>query len=146
VDFPSQYLASHRVIVSSLPGSPPQGFEEANALVWSSYPLDAKLINSLPNLKFLQRIGLTRAKGDAVPALAKGIPVSVLPFGVSDRVALHTLSLCLAVLRKIVEGHHAVHEGLNPEGLPATEQVGPTPTVNWMRWPDVDTLNDKVVG
>ena len=60
--------------------------------------------------------------------------------------ALHTLSLTLAVLRRVVDGHHAVHEGLNPEGLPETEQVGPTPTVNWVRWPDVDTLNDKTVG
>ncbi len=72
--------------------------------------------------------------------------MSVLPYGVSDRVALHTLSLTLAVLRRVVDGHQAVHEGLNPEGLPETEQVGPTPTVNWVRWPDVDTLNDKTVG
>jgi phosphoglycerate dehydrogenase-like enzyme len=145
-EFPGRYLAGHEAIVAAEPGRLPDGYEKAEAVVWSSYPVDAALIAKMPGLRFMQRIGLTRAKGDASPALKAGIPVSVLPFGVSDRVALHTLALTLAVLRRIVDGHKAVHEGLNPEGLPETEQVGPTPTVNWVRWPDVDTLNDKTVG
>lgn len=145
-DFPSRYLADHEVIAASEPGQLPSGAENAEAVVWSSYPVESDFIRSLPRLRFMQRIGLTRAKGDAGAALAAGIPVSVIPFGVPDRVALHTLALTLAVLRRIVDGHQAVHEGLNPEGLPETEQVGPTPTVNWVRWPDVETLNDKTVG
>jgi phosphoglycerate dehydrogenase-like enzyme len=145
-DFPAQYLPQHRVLVSPERGVAPSGYEQADAVVWSNYPVDGQMIASMPNLRFMQRIGLTRAKGDAVPALTRGIPVSVLPYGVSDRVALHTLTLTLDVLRKVVQGHAAVHSGLNPEGIPPTEQVGPTPTVNWVRWPDVDTLNDKTVG
>ena len=145
-EFPSQYLAGHEAIVAPEAGKLPEGYEKAEAAVWSNYPVDAALIGSMPKLRYMQRIGLTRAKGDATAALTAGVPVSVLPFGVSDRVALHTLSLTLAVLRRVVDGHHAVHEGLNPEGLPETEQVDPTPTVNWVRWPDVDTLNDKTVG
>jgi phosphoglycerate dehydrogenase-like enzyme len=145
-EFPGRYLAGHEAVVATEPGRLPDGAEGAEAVVWSSYPVDAALIESLPRLRLMQRIGLTRAKGDATAALKAGIPVSVLPFGVSDRVALHTLALTLAVLRRIVDGHRAVHEGLNPEGLPETEQVGPTPTVNWVRWPDVETLNDKTVG
>jgi phosphoglycerate dehydrogenase-like enzyme len=145
-EFPAKYLAGHEALVASEAGKLPDGVESVEAVVWSNYPVDAALIASMPKLRLMQRIGLTRAKGDATAALAAGIPVSVLPFGVSDRVALHTLSLTLAVLRRIVDGHRAVHEGLNPEGLPETEQVGPTPTVNWVRWPDVDTLNDKTVG
>jgi glyoxylate reductase len=145
-EFPSRYLHGHEVIVATEVGEPPAGYPDAEAVVWSNYPVDAELIQAIPKLRLMQRIGLTRAKGDASTALTHGIPVSVLPFGVSDRVALHTLSLTLAVLRRIVDGHKAVHEGLNPEGLPETEQIGPTPTVNWVRWPDVDTLNDKTVG
>lgn len=146
VDFPARYLPEHDVIVTEEKGKAPAGVEDAEALVWSAYPVDGALIASLPRLRFMQRIGLTRAKGDASAALANNIPVSVLPFGVSDRVALHTLALTLDVLRKIVQGHRAVHEGLNPDGLEELEQVGPTQTVNWVRWPDVDTLNDKIVG
>jgi phosphoglycerate dehydrogenase-like enzyme len=145
-EFPATYLKGHEAVVATEAGQLPAGYEDAEVAVWSRYPVDAALIGSMPKLRLLQRIGLTRAAGDASAALAKGIPVSVLPFGVSDRVALHTLSLTLAVLRRIVDGHKAVHEGLNPEGLPETEQVGPTPTVNWVRWPDVETLNDKTVG
>ncbi len=145
-DFPKQYLGGHEVSVASEPGKAPSGVESAEALVWSNYPVDRAFIESLPKLRFMQRIGLTRAKGDPRAALSKGVPVSVLPYGVSDRVALHTLTLTLAVLRRLVEGHRAVHEGLNPEGLAPLEQVGATPTVNWVRWPDVETLNDKTVG
>jgi phosphoglycerate dehydrogenase-like enzyme len=145
-DFPARYLAGHSTVVAQEAGKLPDGIEDAEAVVWSSYPVDLGLVESLPKLRFMQRIGLTRAKGDATAAIKAGIPVSVLPFGVSDRVALHTLALTLAVLRRIVDGHRAVHEGLNPENLPETEQVGPTPTVNWVRWPDVETLNDKTVG
>jgi phosphoglycerate dehydrogenase-like enzyme len=146
VEFPGQYLAGHECVVSPEAGTLPEGYEDADVAVWSNYPVDAALIGSMPKLRFMQRIGLTRAKGDATAALRNGVPVSVLPYGVSDRVALHTLSLTLAVLRRVVDGHQAVHDGLNPEDLPETEQVGPTPTVNWVRWPDVDTLNDRTVG
>ena len=97
-EFPSQYLAGHEAIVAPEAGKAPEGYENAEAAVWSNYPVDAALIDSMPKLRYMQRIGLTRAKGDATAALTKGIPVSVLPFGVSDRVALHTLSLTLAVL------------------------------------------------
>ncbi|HEU0075285.1 MAG TPA: NAD(P)-dependent oxidoreductase [Dehalococcoidia bacterium] len=145
-EFPGRYLAGHECVVAPELGILPEGYEDAEAVVWSNYPVDAALVASMPKLRLMQRIGLTRAKGDASAALSAGVPVSVLPYGVSDRVALHTLSLTLAVLRRIVDGHKAVHEGLNPEGLPQTEQIGPTPTVNWVRWPDVDTLNDKTVG
>ncbi|MPZ49013.1 MAG: hypothetical protein GEU75_06850 [Dehalococcoidia bacterium] len=145
-DFPKQYLGGHEVLVADEAGKLPAGYESAEAVVWSSYPVDAALINSLPELRFMQRIGLTRARGDAHTALARGIPVSVVPFGVSDRVALHTLTLTLSALRKVVQGHHAVHVGVNPDGLEEKEQVGATQTVNWVRWPDVDTLNDKTVG
>ena len=93
VDFPRQYLGGHEVLVATEAGKPPLRFEAAEAVVWSSYPIDADLIRSLPKLRFMQRIGLTRARGDAQAALAKGIPVSVVPFGVSDRVALHALAL-----------------------------------------------------
>ena len=146
VDFPSQYLTGHQAIVATEKDKAPAGVEDAEAVVWSSFPVDSAFITSLPKLRFMQRIGLTRAKGDPAAALTRGVPVSVLPFGVSDRVALHTLALTLDVMRRVVDGHKAVHEGLNPEGLPETEQIGPTPTVNWVRWPDVDTLNDKTVG
>ena len=60
--------------------------------------------------------------------------------------ALHALSLTLAVVRKVVASHLAVLAGLNPDGLPEQETGPPAPALNWARIPDVDTLNDKTVG
>src|SRR5579871_3529184 len=145
-DFPAQYLGNHEVLVTKQRGVRPEGTEDAEAVIWWSYPVDAAFIERLPKLRFMQRIGLMRTNGDARAALAKGIPVSVIPQGVSDRVAFHALALTLAVLRKIVQGHEAVHLGTNPDNLPEEDTSGPGAKVNWARIPNVDTINDKTVG
>jgi len=144
-DFPKTYLAKHGVLLTTEAGRLPDGLETAEAVVWWDYPVDAALIESLPRLRFMQRIGMTRFKGDASAALAKGIPVSAFPLGVPDRVAFHAFALTAAVLRKLLPGHRAVVEGLNPDGLPEVE-TGAGAQVNWARIPEVDTLNDKTVG
>src|SRR4051812_23032035 len=98
-EFPARYIADHEVLLTTQPGQLPSGIDSAEAVVWSQYPVDSAFIGRLPNLRFMQRLGLVRARGDASAALAKGIPVSVIPHGVSDRVALHALMLTLAVKR-----------------------------------------------
>ena len=145
-EFPDRYLGDHDVIVTDQPGTLPQGAEDADALVWWTYPVDAALIERMSRLRFMQRIGILRTKGDTGAALTKGVPVSALPFGVSDRVAQHALALTVAVLRKIVQGHNAVLTGLNPDNLPEIPTGTAAVTVNWSKIPNVDTLNDKTVG
>jgi phosphoglycerate dehydrogenase-like enzyme len=115
-------------------------------VVWWSYPVGPDLFAKLPGLKFMQRVGVVRTKGDATAALARGVPVSVIPLGLSDRVALHALALTLAVTQKIVQGHRAVPEGTNPDNLPEELAGAAVRTVNWARLPNVDTINDKTVG
>jgi phosphoglycerate dehydrogenase-like enzyme len=144
-DFPAKYLAGHEVLTTNEVGVPPAGVETAEALVWSGFLLNSDLIGSMPNLRFVQRIGLTRFAGDASAALARGVAASAIPHGVSDRVAFHALALTSAVLRKLVPGHRAVLDGLNPDNLPEIETRQPA-EVNWARVPNIDTLNDKTVG
>ncbi|HEX5370761.1 MAG TPA: NAD(P)-dependent oxidoreductase [Dehalococcoidia bacterium] len=144
-EFPQRYLSEHEVLVAPEAGSLPDGVENADAVVWWTYPVDAALIERLSSLRFAQRVGIVRSKGDARAALSKNIPVSVIPLGVSDRVAQHGLALTLAVLRKIVAGHNAVLNGDNPDDLPVSLTGTTPPFVNWARIPDVDTLNDKTV-
>jgi phosphoglycerate dehydrogenase-like enzyme len=144
-EFPQTYLGEHEVLLTSTAGQPPAGFEDADAVVWWTYPVDAAFLARMPKLRFVQKVGIMRGKGDATAALAKGIPVSQIPFGVSDRVALHAMALTLALLRKLLPGHRAVLAGTNPDGLPEVE-AGGAAQVNWARVPDVDTLNDKTVG
>src|SRR4051794_38939938 len=106
-EFPGRYLPEHEVSFAPVPGQLPDGVENADAIVWWSYPVDGAFLARLPNLKLAQRLGILRSKGDATAALSKGIPVSVIPHGVSDRVALHGFALTLAVLRKLVPSHLA---------------------------------------
>ncbi|HLF79996.1 MAG TPA: NAD(P)-dependent oxidoreductase [Dehalococcoidia bacterium] len=145
-EYPSRYLSGHEVLLTTQPGSLPDRIEDADAVIWSSYPVDAALINRLPRLRFMQRIGLVRAKGDVTAAHNKGIPVSVTPHGVSDRVAQHAMALTLDVVKKITQSHLHLQAGRNPDNLPEAEAGGPAIALNWTRTPDVGTLNDKTVG
>jgi phosphoglycerate dehydrogenase-like enzyme len=145
-EFPARYLQGHEVMLTNQAAQLPSDIESAEAVMWSAYPVDSALIARMPKLRFMQRLGLVRARGDASAAVAKGIPVSVLPHGVSDRVALHALMLTLAVVRKLVASHAAVLAGTNPDGLAEEETGVPATALNWARIPNVDTLNDKRVG
>jgi len=146
LDFPKTYLGEHDVLTTTERGVLPVGVEDAEAIVWWQYPVDRALIERLPKLRFLQRIGLVRTKGDATAALAKGIPVSALPHGVSDRVGQRALALTLAVLHQMRVGHNAMIEGRNPNNFPEEEAMGPPTAMNWTGTPWPDTLNDKTVG
>ena len=72
-DFPRQYLGEHTVLVTNEAGKAPPGLEDAEAVVWWSYPVDEVLISSLPRSRFMQRLGLTRSKGGASRS-ARGSP------------------------------------------------------------------------
>ena len=146
LEFPKTYLADHEVLTTTEPGTLPDSVEDAEAIVWWSYPVDRGLIERLPKLRFAQRIGLIRTKGDATAALAKGIPVSALPHGVSDRVGQRALALTLGVLHQMRTGHEAMIEGRNPNNFPEVEAMGPPTAMNWTGTPWPDTLNDKTVG
>src|SRR6266571_7632765 len=96
-DFPAQYLPApdFEVSQSETPGQFPEGWRESEVAVWSETPLDRQVIEQMPSLKFLQRFGWFRARGDASHALERGIPVAVTPNGVADRVAQHAFTLTL---------------------------------------------------
>ena len=55
VDFPKTYLGAHDVLVTSEAGKAPAGVEDAEAVVWSNYPVDAAFIASLLKLRFIPR-------------------------------------------------------------------------------------------
>lgn len=147
-DFPARYLPApdFEVLVTDTPGRPPDGWESAEAAIWYDTPLDRALIEGMPNLQFLQRIGWFRSRGDASFALEQGIPVAVTPFGVSDRVAQHGFTLTLMLLRRMHVAIEAIDSGMNPDELQELEADTGQNTVNWARIPDIASLNDKTVG
>lgn len=147
-DFPAEYLPepAFQVLVTHTPGELPEGWEDAEAAVWWDTPLDRELINRMPNLRFLQRVGWFRSRGDATAALERGIPVAVTPFGVSDRVAQHAFTLTHMLLRRMHVAIDALERRLNPDELQELEADTGQNTVNWARIPDIASLNDKTVG
>lgn len=147
-DFPAQYLPvpEYEVLVSPERGQFPDGWEAAEAVVWSDAPLDRDLIGRMPKLRFLQRIGWFRARGDATAALERGIPVSAMPYGTSDRVAQSAFTLVHMLIRQIVHSMEAMKEGQNPDGVAERNANTAGVAFNWVRTPNVDSLVNKTVG
>ena len=147
-DFPAEYLpaSAFEVLTTATAGQLPEGWAEADAVVWWDTPVNRVLIEQMPNLKFMQRIGWFRSQGDASAALERGIPVAVTPFGVSDRVAQHAFTLTHMLLRRMNVAIDALNRRLNPDELSELEADTGQNTVNWARIPDITSLNDKTVG
>ncbi|HTE83369.1 MAG TPA: NAD(P)-dependent oxidoreductase, partial [Dehalococcoidia bacterium] len=147
-DFPAQYLPSPDFEVSQADtaGRFPDGWESAEAAVWSETPLNRDLIEQMPNLKFLQRIGWFRARGDASIALERGIPVAVTPNGVADRVAQHAFTLTLMLLRRMRAAIEAILVGANPQELEERDADTGQNTVNWAHIDGIANLNHETVG
>ncbi len=141
-----QWMGAHTMLLPKAAGEAPEGLASAEAVVWSSWPVDRAFIDALPNLKFMQRIGLFRAKGDYTAALSRNIPLSVFPHGTSLRVAEHTLALIFGLARGLLASHAAVVNGDNPAAMTPEVRNGPTPTVNWARVPGLQTLQHKTIG
>ncbi|HLF77456.1 MAG TPA: NAD(P)-dependent oxidoreductase, partial [Dehalococcoidia bacterium] len=136
----------HEVMAAPAKGELPEGWQSAETVVWSQWPVDAALIAAMPNLRFMQRIGRFRAQGDPAAALQRGIPVSVLPHGTSGRVAEHTLALIMGLFRGLLASHESVLKGTNPAGLAPTPQLGGPPGLNWARLPGLQSLFLKTIG
>ena len=147
-DLPAEYLPApgFEVSVTHTAGELPTGWERAEAAIWWDTPMSRDLIAQMPDLRFLQRIGWFRSRGDATAALERGIPVAVTPFGVSDRVAQHAFTLTQMLLRRMHVAIDAINRRLNPDELQELEADTGQNTVNWARIPDIASLNDKTVG
>jgi D-3-phosphoglycerate dehydrogenase len=69
-------------------------------------PLNSKVIDSLPNLRCISRVGVGMDSVDVSYAESKGIKVLNTPNGPTRAVAELTLGLTLSLLRKIPNAHY----------------------------------------
>jgi len=72
--------------------------------------LNARVIDSLPNLKCISRVGVGMDSVDIDYANKKGISVTNTPNGPTRGVAELTLALTLSLLRKVPQAHSALKE------------------------------------
>src|SRR5262249_30355371 len=148
MDFPARYLPAPEFEVR-FPGSDgalPDDLDAVEAIVYWSHPVGRELLDRLPGLRFIQRVGKFRATGDLSPAFERGILVSATPYGVLARVAQHTLALMLALARNLVTSHQDVVAGTNRISMePEYARERPV-AFNWSKTPDIGSLYDKTLG
>jgi len=141
-----RFLTGHNVISPSAAGGLPPNIEQTEAVVWSNWPVDRTLIERLPRLRFMQRLGRFRFSGDATAALERGVPVSVLAHGTSGRVAEHAFALMLSLSRDLLTAHRAVIDGVNPANLGPEAGEGAHQPLNWAGLAGPRSLQFRTVG
>jgi phosphoglycerate dehydrogenase-like enzyme len=143
-EFPGQYLADHQVSYAN--GQPADVPVDTEVLITWSKLVDGALIGRLPDLKLVQRIGYFRGGGDFQAAVERGVPVSVWPHGVLNRVAMHTLMFMVTLSRQMLPGHELTIEGVNESGMePSFADQRPL-AMNWPKVANVDTPANKTLG
>ena len=75
---------------------------EATAILAGGEPYDADVLDSLPNLKVLARIGIGYDAVDLDAASARGVMVTNTPDGPTTSTAEHTIALMMAVAHEVV--------------------------------------------
>lgn len=84
---------------------------EANYIILRIFKLNAEVINSIPNLKLIQRWGVGYEKVDIKAAGKRNIPVAITPGMNAAAVSEMAVLLMLAVYRKLITLHNNVVEG-----------------------------------
>ncbi|MFN0070201.1 MAG: NAD(P)-dependent oxidoreductase [Chloroflexota bacterium] len=142
-DYPGEYLSQHRLSFAN--GNPESVPVDTEALITWSGLLDARLIQKLPRLSFVQRIGYFRG-ADLRPALDAGAQVAVWPKGVSNRVAMHTTTFLLALSRQLLPSHRATIAGENEAGFEPAITDQRAAAMNWPMIRNVDSPANKTLG
>ncbi len=94
---------------------------EADALVCFRMPVDRRALEAAPRLKVAVRAGVGYENFDLAAFAERGIPACNVPDYGSEEVALHALSLMLALRRRVVFFNTTLREGYwrgAPESLP----------------------------
>jgi phosphoglycerate dehydrogenase-like enzyme len=147
-DFPNRFLPTpeFEVRLPHADGALPTAVEQVEACVYWDHPVGRELLDRLPALRFIQRVGRYRATGDLSAAFDRGVLVSATPYGVLARVAQHTLMLMLALARNLLPSHQSILEGANKIGM-EPEYAGDKPLAfNWSKVPAIGSLFDKTLG
>lgn len=146
--FPARFLPGpeFEVMQPGLDGAPPPDAEAVEACVYWDHPIGRELVEDLPALRFIQRVGRYRASGDLGAAFDRGILVSATPYGVLARVAQHTLTLMLALARNLIPSHQSVLDATNAINMPPEYAKEKPLAFNWSRVPAIGSLFDKTLG
>ncbi|MFH1573245.1 MAG: NAD(P)-dependent oxidoreductase [Acidobacteriota bacterium] len=98
-------------------------------------------------LRLIQVMGRLPDRVDLESAKSAGVPVATMPHGGAIAVAEHTMTLMLAVARKLPAGHQGVVGGKYREsGLEPARTSEWSFSFNWLGFPDVVELRGRTLG
>jgi phosphoglycerate dehydrogenase-like enzyme len=83
----------------------------AEALLVADWALAAADLEAAPRLRFVQHQGVGYERIDTAALAARKIPLCLCPAGTATGVGEHTLTLILALLKKVVVAHNALVQG-----------------------------------
>jgi phosphoglycerate dehydrogenase-like enzyme len=147
-EFPGRYLPApeFETFVPGADGGLPDDLGDFEAAVYWSASVDRDLIDRMPGLRLIQRVGQYRGGGELSAAYDRGVIVSVTPYGVLARVAQHTLSMMLMLARQMVPSHQAVVDGTNTIGMQPEYAKERPVAFNWAGIQSIGSLYDKTLG
>jgi phosphoglycerate dehydrogenase-like enzyme len=143
-ELPGRYLADHQVTYAN--GQPADVPADTEVLITWSGLVDGSLIDRLPELRLVQRIGYFRGGGDLQAVTDRGVAVSVWPHGVLNRVAMHTLMFMVSLSRQLLPSHELTIEGVNEIGMEPTFADQRPIAMNWPKVANVGTPANKTLG
>jgi D-3-phosphoglycerate dehydrogenase len=85
---------------------------EADAVICFRIPVDRRAVAAAPKLKIAVRSGVGYENFDLAAFAERGIPACNVPDYGSEEVAVHALSLILALRRRVVYFDHALRQGV----------------------------------
>ncbi len=85
---------------------------EADAVICFRVPVDRRAVTAAPRLKVAVRSGVGYENFDLAAFAERGIPACNVPDYGSEEVAVHALSLMLALRRRVVYFDHALRQGV----------------------------------
>ena len=113
---------------------------DASVLVLRRGPVDRAMIESMPGLRLVQRLGTRREGLDLAAARAHGVEVSCLPRPSLERTAEHAILLMLALVKQLVPADRAARRGSAQQPEPSGSAY------NWVGLTGLGGLSGRVLG
>lgn len=99
------------LLESEDPGEPRAKLARADVILIADWALGAADVEAAPRLRLVQHQGVGYERIDTAALAARKIPLCLCPAGTATGVGEHTLTLILALLKRVVVAHNALVEG-----------------------------------
>jgi len=134
------------ILQSSSPGELYPALRDSEVLVVRNAPVGRAELETVSNLRLVQKFGRRTENIDLEAARDLGIGVGTMPLEHGVWVAEHALTLMLALTKRLLPAHAGVMTGENPDGIQSFRTTQTRTTYNWTALEGRGTLFRRAVG